>query len=281
MKILLSIILTLSVQIVLSQQVFFSGEPVDSIWIQAHQKLEGSFDQGFATKGNAEYLRIEFVDSLQGYFTTRYYRDDYLSTYSPDTLNVVTKNLLKEYQKIRREPLDGLLQAMTRDKRSNELLTDLDTVRFQKLISDWRLMRTSRTFEAFYYLSMKHLAKAEGIPTLQNYHSSDSIKIYLKERFDTTGLYFVRLGTKAETNLSIYTPSNTWYFHGRNLNHAYQPWYNVTDSIDELPYSVLNFNINKNLVSILPKQFMFRERMTLKAIANDYISWYLERQGMK
>jgi hypothetical protein len=265
----------------LRKPLHFFDEPVDSIFIQSHKKLEGHADQKFATKGRADYLKIEWSDFHKRYFVTSYYRDKYVSTRKPDTLKNSRKNLLKEPYEIDIEALKGLLTAFNSNKSTQDLLMNLDTTELQNLLSDWRLIKTSHNFQTFYYLSMKHLGKSEGIPTLQDYHSSDSILSYLKERFDTNGYYTVVSGYKADINLHICTKSETWHLQGKYPNPLNQPWYNLTDSISEdILFSILNFQINEYLLALLPEDFLFRNRLTLKALANDYISWYLKKQGM-
>jgi hypothetical protein len=76
------------------------------------------------------------------------------------------------------------------------------------------------------------------------------------------------------------TDKINYRFEGKYPNSYKQPWYFHSDKGGFSSTFILNFSINNALVDILPVNFSGLSTLKIDALTNEYIEWYLKRQGI-
>lgn len=261
------------------QQLKFNGELVDTVFIKSHRSVY-QFDEKGTTKGDANILSISYNYIENKYLIDKYYQDEYSRTFRPDTISINKKDLLRKVElKINNENLKNLLSSLTKNKKTKSLIEQIDTIAFKEYVYKKEIRSTARRFKTNWNFKRRYSTKKENNAFFKSCQSIDSLKLYLKERFDTKG-YVIITDYSNTFNIWISTTSNEYRFEGKYPNPVKQPWYNHNVNSQGLTTLILNLDINKNLEKVLPDKFLLIDSISEKSLFNDYIIWYLERRHM-
>ena len=279
MRILFVIIWILLSVTLFGQQLKFNGELVDTIYIVAHKSVY-QFDERGTTKGKAQFFSIVFNPSVNAYQINQYYQDKYLWFCKSDEVRLKTKNLLNRVEKkIDNRDIENLLCSLTESIDTNTLMKQIDTMTFLNYVTGKQIRRIAKKYKANWYFNWRYSSKEENEEFFDSCRSLDTLKEYLNDRFELQG-YIVTSETSSTIEVWISTTHSEFYFEGKYPNPYKQPWYNHSKFSQGIT-PVLNFEINKFLIEILPKDFLLIESISNEALFDDYIAWYLERRGLK
>jgi len=279
MKIQLIIILILLSAISFGQQLKFNGELVDTIFIKSHRSVY-QFDDKGTTKGKAQIFSITFNPSINGYLVNQYYQDEYSRTCSPDTIHLKTKNLINKIKKnLNNKDLGNLLTSLVEDVNSNTLINQIDTTSFLNYVTNKQIRKIAKWYKINWYFNRRYSTKEENESFFNSCRSIDTLKTYLNYRFDTQG-YTMVTDVSNTINIWISTTDSEYRFEGKYPNPVKQPWYNHSDTSQFIATPILNLEINKSLMEILPNDFLLINTISNEALFDDYITWYFKRRKM-
>lgn len=262
------------------QQLRFNSELVDTILIRSHISVY-QFDDNGTTKGKADIISITFDQNKNQYVIDQFYRDEYKRTIRPDTIQLETKSYKSEIGKsINAIEIKALMNSLSTPVKSQNLFEQVDTTELKKFLSEKQIRKVAKWYDIDRYFKRKYSTKEENIEFFESCQSMDTLKIYLTERFDTSG-YVMVTDYSNTINILIFTNKSRYRFEGKYSNPIKQPWYNHSDTSVIFGQAILNLNINQTLNKLLPKDFLLKETITTEALANDYITWYFERRKMK
>jgi len=280
MKVQLIIILTFLSAISIGQQLEFNDELVDTIFIKSHRSVY-QFDDKGTTKGKANILSIVFNPSLNTYLVNQYYQDEYARTCKPDTIQLKNKNLINKIEKkISNNDLENLLRSLVEDIDSNSLINQIDTTAFLEYVTEKKIRKIAKWYKISWYFKRRYSTKEENKSFFSSCRSTDTLKVYLNNRFDTKG-YIMVTDVSNTINIWISTSYSEYCFEGKYPNPVKQPWYNHSDTSQLFATPILNLEINKSLIAILPNEFLLTNTISNEALFDDYITWYFERREMK
>jgi len=280
MKNTLILILTFLSLSVFGQQLQFNGQLVDTIVIKSHKSVY-QFDVNGTTKGKADVISLAFNCNQNYYIIDWFYRDKYKRTFRPDSIKIDTKIYKSEIGKeISNEKIESLLISLLNNENSNDLLKQIDTTEFKGLITEKQIRKVAKWYDIDWEFKRRYSSKEENIKFFKSCKSIDTLKIYLSERFDSSG-YVMVTDYSNTINIWISTDKAEYRFEGKYPNPVKQPWYNHSDTTQTFGQAILNLEINKNLYELLPKDFLLKETISNEALVNDYITWYFERREMK
>jgi hypothetical protein len=280
MKNTLILILTFLSLSVFGQQLQFNGKLVDTIFIKSHRSVY-QFDDSGTTKGKADVISLTFDSNQNHYIIDRFYRDEYKRTFRPDTIKIETKVYKSEIGKeINNEKIESLLISLSNNGSSKDLFKQIDTTELKGLITEKQIRKVAKWYDIDWEFKRRYSSKEENIKFFKSCKSIDTLKIYLSERFDSSG-YVVVTDYSNTINIWISTDKSEYRFEGKYPNPIKQPWYNHSDTSQTFGQAILSLEINKSLCELLPKDFLLKETISNEALVNDYITWYFERREMK
>lgn len=278
------IILTTSIILLLiietfGQQLQFKGQFVDSIFIKSHINAF-QFDEKGTTNGRAEIFSIAFDHIKNEYVIDRFYRDEYLRTFRPDTIKIKTKIYKSEMgKKVDFSKIEPLLISLSTNNIVQNLYNQIDTVKLKNLLTEQQILKIAKWYKIDWNFKRKYSNKEENVEFFNRCKSMDSVKKYLIERFDTTG-YTVVTDCRNTIDIWIKTNQVEHRFEGKYPNPIKQPWYSSIDTMQFQRAPILNLNINQTLSELLPENFLLKETISNEALVIDYIIWYFEKRKM-
>jgi hypothetical protein len=280
MKATFTIILSFCFSVLFGQQLKFNNENVDSIVIKADVGAY-QFDDKGTFKGKQETIIITYDKVLSQYMIKNCYLDNYESETKSEIIRVKTKIKKTEIGKqIDSLQIMGLLKGLSQNKNTLSVINLIDSIEFRDLVNEKRIRKVAKRYKIDWQFRMKYSTKAENEAFFKSCQSLDTLKIYLEERFDSTG--YVMITDYSNTiNVIISTTKKDYCFEGKYPNPLKQPWYNHSDTTDLLNSAILNLDINISLDNILPKDFLLRRSISKEALIDDYLVWYFERREMK
>ena len=280
MKNTLTLILTILSYSVFGQQLQFNGQLVDTIFIKSHRSVY-QFDDKGTTKGKADIISFTYNSNQNQYVINQFYRDEYQRTFEPDTITLETKVYKSEIGKaIDFNKIEYLLTSLSTNICNQDLLTQVDTLELKELLTEKRIRKVAKWYDIAWQFKRKYSTKEQNTEFFNGCKSIDTLKIYLTERFDTSG-YVMVTDYSNTINICISTNKAEYRFEGKYPNPVKQPWYNHSDTSQTFGLAILNLQINQSLCELLPKDFLLKETISNEALVNDYITWYFERRKMK
>lgn len=280
MKKTLTLILTILSCTVFGQQLQFNGQLVDTIFIKSHRSAY-LFDDKGTTKGKEDIISITFDNDQKQYVIERIYRDEYKRTFQPDTIKLDTKVYKSDINKVTdNDKIKSLLKSLSTTVSNPNLFTQVDTVELKDLITEKQIRKVAKRYNIDWYFKRRYSSKEENKKFFKGCKSMDTLKIYLSERFDTSG-YVIVTDYSNTINIWISTNKTEYRFEGKYPNPIKQPWYNHSDTSQTFGQPILNLKINQSLSELLPKDFLLKETISNEALVYDYINWYFERRKMK
>lgn len=280
----ISFIPVLFAHLAMGQQLYFQDEAVDSIFIRANTYAD-NFRSNQAIEGKTEVICWYYDQSLQQYRVNKYYRSRYKQTGNPSENRVKRKTLKSGTSDTNnRIHLQNLLTALATNANPSQLINQVDTTEIQEYITPKNILKFAKDHRVSWELKYACPSKAEKKLLLKSLQSSDTLKIYLNKRFDRKG-YLIITDYSNTFNIWITTEKNNYHFEGKYPNPVKQPWYLFPDAKEELtdensPTAILNLEINKALIQVLPKNFLFTETISIKALVDDYMMWYFKRMKL-
>lgn len=280
MKNTLTIILTIFSYSVFGQQLQFNGQLVNTVFIKSHRSVY-QFDDKGTTKGKADIISFTFDSNQNKYVIHQFYRDEYKRTFEPDTITLETKVYNSEIGKETDfDKIESLLTALSTNVSNRNIFTQVDTTELKAFITEKQIRKVAKWYDIEWQFKRRYSTKEQNDEFFNGCKSIDTLKIFLKERFDTSGYVMV---TDYSNTINIWVTTNTaeYRFEGKYPNPVKQPWYNHSDTSLTLGQPILNLKINQSLSELLPKDFLLKETISNEALVNDYITWYFERRKMK
>lgn len=280
MKNTLTLILIILSYSVFGQQLQFNGQLVDTIFIKSHRSVY-QFDDKGTTKGKADIISFTYDSNQNQYVIDQFYRDEYKRTFKPDIIKLKTKIYKSEIGKeIDVDKIESLLTSLSTAVSNPNLISQVDTAELKDLLTEKRIRKVAKWYDIAWQFKRRYSTKEQNSEFFDSCMSTDTLKIYLKERFDTSG-YVMVTDYSNTINVWISTNKAEYRFEGKYPNPVKQPWYNHSDTSQTFGQPILNLHINQSLCELLPKDFLLTETVSNEALVNDYITWYFERSKMK
>ena len=280
MKNTLTLILTILSYSVFGQQVQFKGQSVDTIFIKSHISVY-QFDDNKTSKGKADVISITFDHNDNQYVIDRFYRDEYKRTFRPDTIKLETKVYKSQIGKsVDSTKIEILLTSLSSSVKNQNLFAQVDTVKIKNYLTKKQIRKVAKWYDIDWYFKGRYSTNEQNIEFFKGCKSIDTLKIYLTERFDTSG-YPMITDYSNTINIWISTNQSGFRYEGKYPNPIKQPWYDHSDTSKVFGQPVLNLKINQALVNLLPDDFLLKETISDEALVNDYVTWYFERRKMK
>lgn len=280
MKNVLTLILTFFANSVIGQQLQFNGQLVDTILIKAHRDVY-LFDDKGTTKGIVNIISFTYDSDQNHWVIDQFYRDEYKRTIRPDTINLKTKVYKSKIdKKTDFYKIESLLTSLSNNVSNQSLFTQVDTNELKDLITNKQIRKVAKWHDIAWQFKRKYSTKEQNTEFFNGCASIDTLKVYLSERFDTSG-YVIVTDYSNTINIWISTAINKYRFEGKYPNPVKQPWYNHSDTSNTLGQPILNLKINQSLSELMPTDFLLKETISNESLVNDYITWYFERREMK
>jgi hypothetical protein len=266
--------------VVYGQQLKFRGLSVDTIFIYSSSGYYHFDDKG-TTTGRTDIYTIAFDKAVNNYVQADYKTVAMKSTYKPDTSEQTIKHLTKDNDKvISTTVVDGLLTAFSSKyvKPTFENV-GLDKQEFVSLTDERHIRKVAKEHKQHWYFKMNYSTKEENNILFNGCQNIDTFNLFVSSKFATTG-YIIVTDVWDEMHVYIKTANKEFGFEGKYPNAFKQPWYDHSDTTKPIAGSIVNLNINRFLVAILPEKFYLRNTIELQALVNDYIKWYLQRRDI-
>ncbi len=278
MKNLLIILIVLIIaQTGFGQSLFFNDEIVDSIIISSYNGAF-QFDEKGTTKGKEETLAITYSKTKNCFLISNHQLKTSLNTFKPPKEVHKTKKINKDVgSTIEKSLLSSLLESLSASSNPKDIADNLSQDIFYHYVNKKTIKSLAKKYKLGWHFSMRYTTKENNEAFFKECKSIDTLKIYLKERFDTLGYpiitdYFNGMFVKVITKTK-----NEYIFEGKYPNPIYQPWYMDNGRLK----IILNLNINKDLNDILPKGFLNKNTFSLKTFFDDYLQWKFIRNGIE
>jgi hypothetical protein len=276
------------------QQLTFKGQPVDSIEVVSSQGHYHFDDKGTTTSTNDHYV-ITFDKATNSYVTI-YKRILSTFTCKPESDSEKVKKL-STGRIVERSNLEGFLSAL-----SNTYLKPtfdnigLNKEKFLALTNEKEILRVAKLYKEDWHFDTKRYSEKEDNEIIfKGCQNIDTFNLFLSTQFDTTG-YSIVFDYWDEWDVYIKAGENHYHYESKYPNKFKQPWFDLSDTSTYLAEgdstlgipslrlqtitSILNFDINTYLVSMLPKKFYRRNSINLDALMIYYIKWYLQRRDI-
>jgi len=265
---------------VYGQQLMFRGLTVDTIFINGSSGYYHFDDKG-TTTGRTDTYIIAFNKTVNNYVVSDYKTVSIKGTYNPDTSKQTVKHLTKDKGKIiSNTTIDGLLTAFS----SKYVKPTFENIGFDKkdflsLTDEKHIRKVAKQYKQDWHFKMYYTTKEENRILFDGCQNIDTFNLFVSSKFDTTGFVMV---TDVWDVIYVYikTTDKEFGFEGKYPNVFKQPWYDHSDTSKLMPGSIVNLNINRFLVSILPEKFNRRNTIELQSLADNYIKWYLQRRDI-
>jgi hypothetical protein len=266
--------------VVYGQQLQFRGLPVDTITISSSSGYYHFDDKG-TTTGRSDIYIIAFDKTANNYVVADYMTGTMKGTYKPDTLKEKAKHLSNEKGKvISNDLLDSLLTAFS----SRYVKPTFDNLGFDKhefilLTDEKHIRKVAKQYKEDWHFKMSYTTKEKNEIIFKGCQSVDTFNLFVSTMFDTSG-YIMITDVWDEMHVYIKTSEKEFIFEGKYPNAFKQPWYDHSDTSKWATASIVNLNINKFLVAILPDKFHRRNEIELQSLTEEYIKWYLKRRDI-
>jgi hypothetical protein len=266
--------------VVSGQQLKFRGLPVDTIFINGSSG-HYHFDDKGTTTGQSDIYRIAFDEATKNYVVTDYKTVSMKSTYKPDTSEQIVKYLTKDNGRIiSNNIIDGLLTAFS-SKYEQPIFENIgfDKQEFLWLTSEKHIRKVAKQYKQDSHFKIKYTTKQDNHILSKGCQNIDTFNLFVSSTFDTTG-YVIITDVWNEITVYIKTTYKEFVFEGKYPNAFKQPWYDHSDTTNGIAAPIINLNINRFLVAILPDRFHGRNTIELQSLTDNYIEWYLTRRGI-
>lgn len=261
------------------QKFNFKGELVDSIFIKSHLAAY-QFDDDGTTKGKESTFLIAFNSDKNQYKIEKYLSKEFVASFKTESVKVKTKDLTSKVKNdLDCENIKLLLNSLSSPLKSKDLINQIDTSEFYSFVTPKQILKSARRYDIAWYFKKRYTTKEKNQLFFNSCISLDSLETYLTENFDTEG-YVMVTDFESTFNIWITTTKSEYRFEAKYPNSFKQPWYDHSDTTEVFPETILNFDINKAVSKILPKNFLLIDTISDIALFHSYIRWYFERRRM-
>jgi hypothetical protein len=269
--------LTISLSVT-GQQLTYMGDYVDTLKIISNSSYYHFDDHGTTTGTYDEYILV-FNKGKNNYILNPYKRTEYKFTLRPDT-SFSKEKILNQGLVVDRLLISNLLKQF----EITYLKPTFDNIgikkeEFLKLTDKKHIIQVAKWHKTDWYFKRAYSTKEENVIIFKGCQNIDTLNLYLSTEFDTSG-YVMITDVDSHFDVFVSTTTSNYRFEGKYPNPYKQPWYKLSDKGPFDLTSVLNFSINNALIDILPDSFSKIETLKYEAFINEYIVWYLKRQGI-
>ncbi|HLP93841.1 MAG TPA: hypothetical protein VK168_07370 [Saprospiraceae bacterium] len=280
MKIPISLLFLFLSSTAVGQAVHFSGYPVDTIVITSSAGYY-HFDKKGTTTGRTDTYTIAFDKKRSQYVASDYTSVKEKHTSRPETSTKKEKTIARYKGKL---VPSALIDSLFRAVSSNEVVITFEKAGFDKQVflletQEKYIRKEARLHKKSWYFDLDYTTKEENEAIFDGCQNIDTFNLFLSAAFDTVGYPFVT-DVWSNIHIDIKTTEKTTRLVGCYPNVFFQPWYNEDHQHSRLPDPILNLNINRYLLQLLPANFYLRHTLEFRRLTTDYIRWYLHRRGI-
>jgi hypothetical protein len=274
----ISFLITFLCSSVIAQQAQFKNEKVETIVINARTGAY-QFDDSGTMLGYEEQFSLSFDKSSNKYIIAEHFKQESKSTFEPDTSTIQKTTLKAKIGKsIKTVLINDFLNSLSTEIQIQNLISQVDTNNLQNFLSKKRIRKIAKKYDIDWRFERSYRLKRKNLAFYDECRSIDTFKIYLFETFENSG-YAMVTDYSNSINILVTTDKGKYSFYGRFPNSFKQPWLDESDSTSYFGKSILNFDINKTLILILPKKFYLKKSISPEALYYDYLKWYLRRRN--
>jgi len=157
---------------------------------------------------------------------------------------------------------------------------DISEKQFNNLTTEKEIRKIAKHQKSAWNFKKRYSTKQENEKIFNNCQDTTLFNKFLQQAFDTTRFSPIITDVWSTINISLVTNIDTVKFEGTMPNLNKLPWYNQSGDLFEFE-SILNPEINKNLLSILPNDFLEIESIKNENLIYYYIIWYLKENGIE
>lgn len=260
-----------------AQQLLFRGQKVNEIKIISD---EGVYNfKKRALTGIADTFSIKFDSANDNYFISKYIKLSIYQGVDKDTIERIHIKKLKHFhQIIERKMLDTLLQAFNHSIFPIDFNSlEISKGHFLELVKKEKIIKIAKLYEEDWRFKRKYSEEEDNNNFFKGLQSVDTLNLFLKAKFDTTCCMMVT-DVWNVTTIHICAGNKVFSFESKYPYPFRQPWFELPDGFGSK--AILNPEINRQLLKILPEYFITRSNIDYHYIMNSYILWYLRRRGI-
>ena len=157
---------------------------------------------------------------------------------------------------------------------------DISENQFNNLTTEKEIRKIAKQRKFAWNFKKRYSTKQENEKIFNNYQDTTLFNKFLQQAFDTSRVFPIITDVWSTINISLVTNVDTIKFEGIMPNLNKLPWYNQSGDLFEFE-SILNPDINKNLLSILPNDFLEIESINSENLFYYYIIWYLKENEIE
>jgi hypothetical protein len=273
LKLLTLIVGLLLSNIVNGQQLKFRGFPVDTISIRSSS---GGYQHG-GLKGRSDYFNITFDKKTNKYNAE--YKKNYSKTSSKPNATWEKVKQLNKNKTVSNSSIEGLLNAFsTKNLKPTFENFGYNEKQFLSLTDGKHIRKVAKRYKRNWQFRRAYSSREENEIIFKGCQNLDTFSLFISSKFDTTH-YILVTDYWDEMKVKITTNEKEFRFEGHYPNTFKQPWYDHSDT-SKFFIPIVNLNINRFLVEILPNKFYKRKTIELQSLTDNYIKWYLKRRGI-
>ena len=233
------------------------------------------FDDNGTTIGQTEELIITYSEKKH-YTVADHIREKYTVTLEPNTLKFKPRSVKKTVgQPISDSLLLSLLSALTHSELPTKTFETITQEYLNEEIDEKRIVGVAKWNNEAWQFKRRYSTPEKNQAYYAECQQLDTFRCYLSQQFDSTG-YAMVTDYSNTIWITVKTEKEYYKFEGKYPNPVKQPWY---DHTPKFPRAILNLNINLNLEELLPPGFLMRKSITMDALLEDYVLWYMQRSG--
>jgi hypothetical protein len=269
-----------------SQQLNFRGESVNQIKIKY---TNGFYEISKRLSIGIENLyKIEYDNNLSNYFVSEYSKTSFENSVEDSLKSKKHKKIIKTKKIIDKFNADSLLQSFNKSIYPINFLSLMISIKDFKKSTDKRnikqIIKKNNKYIGFIFKlldlldwwTIPKINKNELISSCQNI---DTLNYYLKSQFDSSG-FAITNDYWDDITVEIVTENKIFFFESTYPNTFRQPWYDNNNNKLGLPKNILNPDINRQLLKILPMNYFSNETLQNKSLIIGYIKWFLNRRNI-
>lgn len=265
-----------------AQKLSFRGNVVNQVLIESsngyyHIEKKSSI-------GSKHVFNIKYSEPVHKYIAEEYLDVSYENSFADTLQNKKTsknKCIFKTNKNLNLY-LDSLLLSLNKSIYPIDLAS-INTSKsdFEKMVNDKAIKKVIRQVnknESFFerlfcVLEWSFLSKAEKKGIISDCQNIDTLNDYLINQFDTAGISITRDYWDV-FEIRIITNSKNYYFYCSFENGYRHPWCDNTWKMR----IILNPEINKFLLKILPNNFKGKRSLESNQLINEYLKWMLNKR---
>lgn len=238
---------------------------------------------------SSSYKTIGIVDSISLihsnniYRTDKYTRTEYEVQYYTDKtkpkLQSRSRNRIVRKRKYNENLIHSLIDAINNPITVEDLAIQIGEENFNKNVTNRFILSIAKEHDVEYYFdSTSFIYPVFGL-SYDEIRSIDTFNMYLNEEFGFKGYSFSWHYTNT-IQIYLFKNSNCLRIEGNYPNTFKQPWYTQNLDAEHNPKTLLNFEINEELLKVLPNSFLNKKTLETFRLYKDYVEWYLSRRNI-